>query len=491
MDPLSPLTPAEAALYLQQLTDAYLQAELQILVTLSQRGGQLTEWPDAFAKSQLAIIQEALERLRAAQMEWFGTIVPAVYEHGLAVVDTRMMLAQDLPGYMGLRRGGVSHWDAVGRVNAVRGVPSTQEFQSLIAKGDTAEKAIIRLREEHPGAVFGSNRLAGHQEITAVRAIAPPVSVEEAERQADEAKAAQAEERQAAAEEAQALAEVRAEAERAAEQRTEEAAAAPPPERPKPKPAKDQLRIVTPVDDDYRQINQRVLNNLSTARSHPLNSQVYKLNEKFSWHAWHREANLRIAQDALKAGKTTQELRKQLLEEYGGRTLTAEESANFRKALANRKVAPTQAELDALREGGQWVYVDKSGRRWNPRDYADMVARTTIREAEELAVDQEQIGMGEDLIEVSDHQRECWQCKPWERVVLSITGATEGYITKAEAKAHGLWHPRCAHKSLPLIVGLSIQPQELTADDRRAQLAVVLDLRKKAKQEYLEGEKAA
>lgn len=443
--PIDTLSPAEADAYVQQLLDAYRIAELQILVALAERGGRLADWPAAFAKRQLGRIQDALGLLRRAHDAFFGQVIPAVYEHGLAVVDTRMMLPADLRGYVDLRRGGMHHIEAVGRVNAVRPPPTTPEYQALIAKGQQAEKVVADLRQEHPGSVFGTNRLAAHQEVAAERAIAPPVTVEEAKAQAEEARAA-------------------------------------------PEPAVP--RIVTPTDADFRQIHQPVLNNLSVARSHPLNSEVYRVEETFSWKKFHREENLRVVQDGLAQGQDVAKIRKRLLEQYADRKLTAGEAAEFRRALQNRKVAPTQQELDALKEGKLWVYVDKAGRQWTPRAYADMIARTTIREAEELAIDQEQIALGEDLIEVSDHRRECWQCRPWEGVILSITGATNGFLTKAEARARGLWHPRCGHKSLPRIAGLSIDVAAIEAANRDETEAKILLLTRQAKQQYLEGELA-
>jgi len=430
--PLAPLTPAETDVYVQQLLDAYRIAELRIIVALTAKGGRLLDWPETFAKRQLEAIQKAMGALRSAQEIWFRRILPAVYEHGLAAVDTQMMLPSDYRAYMAMRQRGIPHLACVAEINRVRQPPSTEEYQALVAKGRPAEKVLADLRQTHPGAVFGTNRLHGEQ--------APALPAMD-----------------------------------------REPARLPPSWGP---------RIVTPNDADFRQIHQRTLNNLSRARSHPLDSQVYRVEQTWSWKQAYREENLRIVQDALSKGQNSHQITKRLLEHYEGRTLTSQEATQFRRALMNRKVAPAPEVLDALKESKLWLYVDSAGRHWAPKAYAEMIARTTIREAEELATDQEMIALGEDLIEVSDHMRECWQCRPWEGVILSITGQTDGYITKAEARAHGLWHPRCGHKSLPKIVGLSIAAAARSAEAKEKQLAEVLQLRNKAKQKFLEEEAA-
>src|SRR5690606_37576968 len=55
-------------------------------------------------------------------------------------------------------------------------------------------------------------------------------------------------------------------------------------------------------------------------------------------------------------------------------------------------------------------------------------------------------------------------CRPWEGRVLSLSGATPGYPTLAEAQGSGLFHPSCTHSVSAYIPGLTERP-------KRAQLA--------------------
>jgi hypothetical protein len=48
-------------------------------------------------------------------------------------------------------------------------------------------------------------------------------------------------------------------------------------------------------------------------------------------------------------------------------------------------------------------------------------------------------------VKVSTHRGACELCQPWQGKILSITGKTKGYPTLEEAKAAGLFHPRCRH----------------------------------------------
>lgn len=101
--------------------------------------------------------------------------------------------------------------------------------------------------------------------------------------------------------------------------------------------------------------------------------------------------------------------------------------------------------LGRLEQKGITSFQDKAGRNWNMKTYAEMVARTTTMEAHLQGTQNRLVEHGVDLARVSDHLGECPRCRPWEGKILSVTGATEGFPTVEEAKAAGLFHPRCRH----------------------------------------------
>lgn len=115
---------------------------------------------------------------------------------------------------------------------------------------------------------------------------------------------------------------------------------------------------------------------------------------------------------------------------------------------------------EQLAERGVTGFKDRTGREWNMRSYAEMVARTTTMEAHNQGTVNRLAENGFDLVIVSSHGGACELCVPWEGKVLSITGKTPGYPTLAEAKAAGLFHPRCAH-AMSLYVDLDEEIRKL------------------------------
>lgn len=54
---------------------------------------------------------------------------------------------------------------------------------------------------------------------------------------------------------------------------------------------------------------------------------------------------------------------------------------------------------------------------------------------------------GRDLARISDESADsCDVCSEWGGRIVSLTGATKGYPTLAEAKAAGVFHPNCTHR---------------------------------------------
>ena len=128
--------------------------------------------------------------------------------------------------------------------------------------------------------------------------------------------------------------------------------------------------------------------------------------------------------------------------------------------------------LDEVTSQGIIGFVDRAGKKWSMRTYAEMLARTSLMEVHNEAQWREFRAHDEDLIEVSNHQGTCPKCAPWAGKILSLTGATAGYPTLAEAKEAGLFHPHCRHATA-LVVLLDqgkpkIQLPIITNPQRRA-----------------------
>jgi hypothetical protein len=98
-----------------------------------------------------------------------------------------------------------------------------------------------------------------------------------------------------------------------------------------------------------------------------------------------------------------------------------------------------------LQEQGIAALVDKSGRKWTLDRYADMLFRTKMVEARNRGIANRLVENNYDLVQVSSHNSDHYECAVWEGKILSATGATKGYPTVADATAAGLFHPNCKH----------------------------------------------
>ena len=100
---------------------------------------------------------------------------------------------------------------------------------------------------------------------------------------------------------------------------------------------------------------------------------------------------------------------------------------------------------DQLAEQGITGFKDSKGRQWNMKTYAEMVSRTTTMETHLLGTANRLMEHGHDLIKVSKHSNSCPKCLPWEGKILSLSGRSKDHPSLADAKAAGLFHPRCRH----------------------------------------------
>lgn len=118
-----------------------------------------------------------------------------------------------------------------------------------------------------------------------------------------------------------------------------------------------------------------------------------------------------------------------------------------------------QRALNAFADRGITGFVDKAGRHWGIAEYAEMATRTGMMNAALAGYTQEALNHGEDLVIISDHADECPLCTPWERKVLSLTGAQryhpdcQGVL--ADALTAGLFHPNCLHSMTVYVPGLT------------------------------------
>lgn len=92
-------------------------------------------------------------------------------------------------------------------------------------------------------------------------------------------------------------------------------------------------------------------------------------------------------------------------------------------------------------------FVDAAGKRWNMETYAEMIARTTPRQAMIEGTKNRLLEHDHDLAEIIGGigKNTCDICRAWNGRIVSLTGKTSGYPTLDEARDAGVFHPMCTH----------------------------------------------
>lgn len=103
---------------------------------------------------------------------------------------------------------------------------------------------------------------------------------------------------------------------------------------------------------------------------------------------------------------------------------------------------------------------DSAGRKWELDKYVKMLVKTKMQQAYSEGVRAESIEQGTDLAMISSHGAKD-ACRHYEGMVISMTGATQGYFTYDELKASNkIFHPNCKHTITPLR-DITLLPQVL------------------------------
>jgi hypothetical protein len=93
---------------------------------------------------------------------------------------------------------------------------------------------------------------------------------------------------------------------------------------------------------------------------------------------------------------------------------------------------------------------DSANRKWKLDKYVKMLVKTKISQAYAEGIRTECVERGIDLAVISSHGAKD-QCKHFEGMVISMTGATKGYYTYDELRrSNKIFHPNCEHTLSPL-----------------------------------------
>jgi len=108
---------------------------------------------------------------------------------------------------------------------------------------------------------------------------------------------------------------------------------------------------------------------------------------------------------------------------------------------------------EALRKDGRVALVNgeakvrvPSGKLWDLEAYSKMLSLTATADARRVANRERYLANGVDVVKVIHTGTKHAVCAAWEGERLSLTGATPGLPTVADARAAGLFHPNCRHR---------------------------------------------
>lgn len=93
--------------------------------------------------------------------------------------------------------------------------------------------------------------------------------------------------------------------------------------------------------------------------------------------------------------------------------------------------------------------------------YAELVARSTSREAQNKGMLNQMTSLGYDLVQMSTHKTSCAVCAALQGRVYSISGNDKRYppLTRAYNGVHANIHPRCRHVLAPYVEHLADNPE--------------------------------
>lgn len=158
---------------------------------------------------------------------------------------------------------------------------------------------------------------------------------------------------------------------------------------------------------------------------------------------------------------TTKELKKIVRETFGKNlhyhALNNESQKNIKKLIEQDLSKKMLSET--LKKKGFVGIVDAGGKRWNLKTYVDMAVSTKMNQAYTEGLKDRAMQTGKDLAVIPE-KGATDPCSRFEGMIISLTGATEGYMTYDQLKSTGLvFHPRCTHSPFP-IGNIDLLPDE-------------------------------
>jgi hypothetical protein len=98
---------------------------------------------------------------------------------------------------------------------------------------------------------------------------------------------------------------------------------------------------------------------------------------------------------------------------------------------------------------GEASFIEINGRNFNLKAYSELVARTTMREAQTDATKELCREYDNDLVQYSQHDSPCAECAQYEGEIYSLSGDSPDY-DQLPPEAEPPTHPNCEHSLNPV-----------------------------------------
>jgi hypothetical protein len=108
-------------------------------------------------------------------------------------------------------------------------------------------------------------------------------------------------------------------------------------------------------------------------------------------------------------------------------SLAAKTKYNAGMAHLTSKDIAAKIRAKLLRQLSGENFITINGRDYNLRSYAELVARTRMRESQTEAVKESMKQFDEDLVEIPRHDNPCSECAEYQGQIYSVSGETPGY----------------------------------------------------------------
>jgi hypothetical protein len=127
-------------------------------------------------------------------------------------------------------------------------------------------------------------------------------------------------------------------------------------------------------------------------------------------------------------------------------TSESREINNTAAALKISKKESAKSKRDShISRAVSTKFSNRNGANVDSRVYFDVLATASANNAGLAVFEEETAKSGHDLVVVSGPRSGCPKCRPWIGKTLSISGTDPSHKSIDEAKAAGLFHPRCRH----------------------------------------------